>query len=95
MNDFVEKDGPLVSFRDNHKGRTQGFGSIQYNSMNFKDVSYVSGLRYDIISVNQLCEAGYNLFFSKEEGNIVDSRNSILLTTIRKNNIYMSYVISV
>lgn len=79
----------MVTFGENNKGRNKGSGSIQCKTIDFKDVSYVSGLRHNLISIRQLCETSYKVFLSKEEGNITYSKNLNLLTSIRKYNIYV------
>lgn len=80
LSDFVEKDGYIVTFGDNNKGRTEGFGSIQYKTIKFKEVSYVKGIRRNLISISQLCETCYKVYFYENEGNIIDSKNSILVS---------------
>lgn len=45
LDDFVKKDGPVVTFGDHNNGKTKGFGTIQYKTMEFKNFSYVKGLR--------------------------------------------------
>lgn len=89
LDDFVKKDGPVVTFGDHNNGKTKGFGTIQYKTMEFNNFSYVKGLRYNLISISQLCDVGYKVHFSKEERNITDSKNSTLLTANRKNDIYV------
>lgn len=54
LNDLVKKDGSLVRFRNDCKGRIMDFGLIQCKSVNFNDVSYISSLRYNLISISQL-----------------------------------------
>lgn len=85
LSDYVEKDGHVVMFGDNKKGRNKGFGSIQCMTMELKDVSYVKGLRHHLIYISQLCDATYKVYFSEKEGYITDSKNSILLTALKKN----------
>lgn len=84
MSDFIEKDGPMVTFEDKSKERTKGFGSIQCNTIEFKDVSYVKCIKHNLISISQMCETIYKVNFSDKEGNITDSKNSILFSAIRK-----------
>lgn len=89
LDDFVKKDGPVATFGDNNKGKTKGFGTIQCNTMEFKNVSYVKGLRHNLISINHICDVGYKVHFNKEEANIFYSKKSIVLTANRENDIYV------
>lgn len=95
MGNFVEKDGHMVMFGDNNKKWNKGFGLTQYKTMEFRGLSCVKGLRNNLISINQLCNVGYKVYFCKEEGNINDSKNSIFLTAISKNKIFVLDVLTV
>lgn len=57
--------------------------------MEFKNVSYFKGLRHNLISISQPCDVGYKVHFSKDEWKITDLKNSTLLTSNRKNGIYV------
>lgn len=89
LSDYVEKDGHVGTFEDNIKWRTKGFGPVQCKTMEFMDVSYVKGLIHNLISISQLCDAGYKVYFREKVGNMTYSENSILITSIRKNDIYV------
>nr|KAJ0222998.1 hypothetical protein LSAT_V11C200083750 [Lactuca sativa] len=89
LEDFIKKDGPSVTYGNNGKGTTNGYGTIKCNSVIFKNVSYVKGLRYNLISISQLCNAGYKVLFNKKEGKIIDQNNIIVLTANQQNDIYV------
>lgn len=84
---MLKKDGPIVTYGDDSKGKTKRFRIIRCKNMEFKNDSYVMGLEYNLISINQLCDVDYEDHFNKNEGNTIDSKKSISLTTNRKNNI--------
>ena len=63
--DLKPEDGPKVTFGDNAKGSTEGYDVFKAGSVSFKKVAYVSGLKYNLISISQLCDAGYKLRFDK------------------------------
>ena len=54
-----------------------------------QNVSYVKGLKHNLISISQLCDADYEVHFSKKEGNVINPNNSPVLTTKRKDDIYV------
>lgn len=56
---YVEQPGPRVLFGDNSSCVTEGYGSINYGGIVFSKVSFVNGLKYNLISINQLCDAKY------------------------------------
>ena len=58
------KEGGVVTFGDNGKGQIIRIGKIQITPSTFiKNILYVSGLRHNLISINQLCEIGYKFSF--------------------------------
>ena len=59
LEDFIKKDDLIVTYGNNDKGTTNGFGTIKCNSVTFKNASYVKGLQCNLISISQLCDAGY------------------------------------
>nr|KAJ0188603.1 hypothetical protein LSAT_V11C900505350 [Lactuca sativa] len=43
LEDYVKKTGPAVTYGDNGKGFTKGYGNIKCNNMAFQNVSYKEG----------------------------------------------------
>ena len=72
MEDFIKKDDSSVTYGNNGKGTTKGYRNVKCNSVIFKNVSYVKGLQYNLISISQLCDDGYDILFQKKEGTFVD-----------------------
>ncbi|WCJ38006.1 hypothetical protein M5689_019091 [Euphorbia peplus] len=60
---FDPKRGGKVSFGDAQKGRILGSGSIGTNPP-IEDVSLVRGLKFNLLSVAQLCDKGRDVVFS-------------------------------
>ena len=44
LSNVVEKAGPVVTFGDNNKGLTQGYGSLQAMNVIIDNVSVVQGI---------------------------------------------------
>ena len=58
------KDGGNIKFRDNSKGKIIGIGNIGKSySLIIEDVLLVDGLKHNLLSINQLCDKGYNVIF--------------------------------
>ena len=89
LDDYMKKDGPVVTYGDNSKGQTKGFGTIKCKSVEFNNVSYVKGLKHNLVSISQLCDADYEVHFNKKEGKVIDSKMVPMLTANRQNDIYV------
>ena len=58
------KEGGMVAFRDDGKGHIIGIGKIQITSqICLENMSYVLGLKHNLISISQLCDRGYKVLF--------------------------------
>jgi hypothetical protein len=54
-----------IVFGDNGKGDVLGFGKIAISNDNsISNILIVEGLGYNLLSVSQLCEMGYNFLFT-------------------------------
>ena len=89
LEDYVKKDGPVVTYGDNSKGHTKGFGTIKCKSVAFQNVSYVKRLKHNLISITQLCDAYYEVHFTKNEGKVINTSNTPVLSAKRKDDIYV------
>nr|XP_043633191.1 uncharacterized protein LOC122604363 [Erigeron canadensis] len=69
---FRTSAGPSVTFGDDSQGRTEGFGILSNGPLTFRRVSYVNGLKHNLISVSQLCDAGYEVRFQADKGIVLD-----------------------
>jgi hypothetical protein len=53
-----------VTFRDDKKGKVLGIGIIKVNNyFTLNDVALVDKLRYNLLSVSQLCDADLSVLF--------------------------------
>lgn len=86
---FVEKDGPIVVYKENNEGTVMGIGTIECITFKLKNVFLVKGLKSNLFSISQLFDVGYKVLFNFNERRVIDSKNKIVLTTLRDNNIYM------
>jgi len=86
-----KKDGGLVTFGNNDKGKIRGKGTIgKLNSSKIENVQYVEGLKHNLLSISQLCDSGFEVVFKP---NICEIRqtysNKLFFTRSRKNNLYV------
>jgi hypothetical protein len=90
---YEENDDPtdLISFGDNSQGRVLGFGNIAISSEHFiSKVFLVETLDYNLLSVSQLCNMGYNCMFT-DEGVTVYRRSdgSVAFKGVLKGKLYI------
>ena len=56
LKEFVEKDGPSITFGDDNKGYTMGHGLISKENFIIESVAIVDGIKHNLLSINQLCD---------------------------------------
>ena len=63
LSSYVNKEGSSVTFGGNQKGKIKGYGMIVKGEITVNQVSYVDGLKHNLISVSQLCDNGMDVMF--------------------------------
>jgi hypothetical protein len=77
--EMVHQPHPLshkeyVTFGDDKKGKVLGTSIIKVNDcFTLNDVALVDRLRYNLLSVSQLCDADLSVLFHKSNSHILDS----------------------
>ncbi|GJT36995.1 retrovirus-related pol polyprotein from transposon TNT 1-94 [Tanacetum coccineum] len=89
LHKYVEQPGPKVVFGDNSSCITKGYGSINYRGIVFTKVAFVNGLKYNLISISQLCDAKYIVQFNDKQGTIFNANKEIVLIAPRRNDVYV------
>ncbi|GJV47598.1 putative ribonuclease H-like domain-containing protein [Tanacetum coccineum] len=93
LSDFKDYKGGYVAFGNDPKGgRITGKGTIKTSCIDFENVSYVKELKFNLLSVSQICDKKHNVLFTdteclilSPEFKIVDE-NLVLLRAPRKND---------
>jgi hypothetical protein len=63
-----------VTFGDDKKGKVLGTGIVKVNGyFTLNDVSFVDRLRYNLLSVSQLCDANLSVLFHMSDSHVLDS----------------------
>jgi hypothetical protein len=63
-----------VTFGDDKKGKVLGTGIIKVNDyFTLNDVALVDRLRYNLLSISQLCDADLSVLFPKFDSHVLDS----------------------
>nr|GEW46631.1 hypothetical protein [Tanacetum cinerariifolium] len=95
LSDFEEFNGGYVSFGGNPKGgKISGKCKIKTGKLDFDDVYFVKELKFNIISVSQMCDKKNNVLFIDTAWVVLSSdfklldENQVLLRVPRENNMY-------
>ncbi|GJW57433.1 retrovirus-related pol polyprotein from transposon TNT 1-94 [Tanacetum coccineum] len=86
---YSKESDPKVVFRDNSSCDTEGYGSVNCNGITFTRVAYVNGLKHNLISISQLCDANFKVLFTKTQGTIFNQNNEVVLITLRRRDVYV------
>lgn len=91
LTDVVEKAGPIVTFGDDSKGFTTGYGKLEVGNIIIENISLVKGLKHNLLSISQFCDRGYNVDFRRERCLISNRKNEKLaLHGVRKGNLFVA-----
>ena len=87
------KRGGTIMFGDNNKGQVIRIGIVSINSKPIIDnVLLVENLKYNLLSISQLCDKNYKIVFEKDSCMIYDSNmSSLLFKGFRKKKKYIYY----
>ena len=79
-----------VTFGYGSKSVIRGIGTMDILRLPvFKDVWYVDGLKANLLSINQICDNGLNVLFTKYECEILDGGGDCMCVSVRTaNNCY-------
>ncbi|GKD31847.1 hypothetical protein Tco_1242625 [Tanacetum coccineum] len=80
-------DAGHVVFQSNLKGKVIGEGNITHDSITITNVKHVSGLAFNLISVDQLCDEDYVVSFTKVHCD-VSTNGKLLAKGHRRNGLY-------
>jgi hypothetical protein len=57
-----------ITFGDNSKGKVQGLGKIAIsNDQSISNVLYVASLSFNLLSIGQLCDLGFQCLFTEKD----------------------------
>ncbi|XP_063949970.1 uncharacterized protein LOC135152795 [Daucus carota subsp. sativus] len=91
LSKFEERAGPSITFGDDNKGFTLGYGLISKGNFIIDNVALVKGLQHNFLSISQLCDRGHQVWFSTKACVISDKKdNKVVLTGNRKGNVYIT-----
>jgi hypothetical protein len=72
-----------VTFGDDKKGKVLGTSVIKVNDcFTLNDVVIVDRLRYNMLSVSQLCDTDLSVLFCKSNSHVLDSSASVFVASL-------------
>jgi hypothetical protein len=78
-----------MTFGDDKKGKMLNTGVIKVNDcFTLNDVALMKRLRYNLLSVSQLCDANLSVLFHKSDSHILDSSGKRVCAISRIGNIF-------
>ncbi|GJV95132.1 retrovirus-related pol polyprotein from transposon TNT 1-94 [Tanacetum coccineum] len=86
---YSKESGPKVGFGDDSSGDIEGYGSVNCNGITFTWVTYVNGLKHNLINISQLCDANCKVLFTKTQGTIYNQNNEVVLIAFRRRDVYV------
>jgi hypothetical protein len=89
---FKENDCPsdAITFGDNSEGNVFGYGKIAITTdHSISKVLLIDSLYYNLLSVSQFCEMGYNYLFTNKGVTILRSDASYTFNGILKGKLYL------
>ena len=95
LSNLVEKAGPWVTFGDDSKGFTKGYGSLEIGNVVIENISLVDGLKHNLLSVSQFTDKGYEVIFKTYKCEIINKKDKKLaLQGVRKGNLIVADLFS-
>nr|GEW96679.1 putative reverse transcriptase domain-containing protein [Tanacetum cinerariifolium] len=82
-NDMVEVKVLMALAEDNKAVNKEGAKNV------FTKVAFINGLKYNLISINQLCDAKYIIQFHKKRGTIFNSNKEFVMIAPRVRDVYV------
>jgi hypothetical protein len=78
-----------VTFGDDKKGKVLGTSVIKVNvCFTLNDVALVDRLRYNLLSVSQLCDADLSMLSRKSDSHVLDSSGKRVCGISRIGNVF-------
>jgi hypothetical protein len=80
-----------VTFGDDRKGKVLGTSVIKVNDcFTLNDVTLMDRLRYNLLSVSQLCDADLSVLFRKSDSHVLDSSGKSVCCISHIGNVFQA-----
>jgi hypothetical protein len=80
-----------VTFVDDKKGKVLGTGVVNVNNFfTLNDVTLMDKLRYNLLSVSQLCDVELSMLFRKSDSHVLDSSSKRVCGISHIGNVFQA-----
>jgi hypothetical protein len=80
-----------VTFENDKKGKVLGTGVIKVNDcFTLNNVALVDRLKYNLLSISQLCDADLSVLFRKSDSHVLDSSGKCVCGISRTGNVFQA-----
>jgi hypothetical protein len=80
-----------VTFVDDKKGKVLGTGVVNVNNFfTLNDVALMDKLRYNLLSVSQLCDVELSMLFRKSDSHVLDSSSKRVCGISHIGNVFQA-----
>ena len=84
-------DGGLVTFGTT-KSKIIGIGKVGNQNLTISNVYFVDGLNFNLLSIRQLCDVGYDVKFDSQACYLINSKTKqMIYQSDRMNGLYRLY----
>ena len=91
LSQYEEKAGPMVTFGDDSKGSTLGYGNLKVGNVMIEAIALVDGLKHNLLSISQFTDRGFKVEFDKDVCLITHKKTSdLVLTGVRKVSLFVA-----
>jgi hypothetical protein len=78
-----------ITFGDNGKGRVLSVGTVKVSeSVTLQRVSLVKSLEYNLLSISQLLDEGFEVCFEMDCSRVLDSQGDLVCTIVPEGQIF-------
>ena len=95
LSNLVKKVGPWVTFGEDNKVFTNGYGSLEIGNVVIENISLVDDLKHNLLSVSQFIDKGYEVIFKREKCEIINKKyKKLALQGVRNGNLCVADMFS-
>ncbi|KAI3714916.1 hypothetical protein L6452_21878 [Arctium lappa] len=88
LSNYTDKYCGTVRFGNDQFSPILGYGDIVHDKVTIKKVSYVEGLRHNLLSIGQFCDKGLEVNFKAKRCSVRTEEGEELLVGTRKSDLY-------
>lgn len=88
LSQLIPYDEPKITFGDASQSKTLGKSKLIHGNIIIEDILLAENLKYNLISISQLCDHNYSIEFHRHMCTVKNSFGNIIMTGDRCGNAY-------